>query len=186
MSNNKLIIVALSIIFTSLLSCQTTPETEQAIKLMPFFDLETFFEKEIEILKSTKKVEKTAMINGETETKTLKDLDFSQELAIFTQSNINKTAWLDKYAIDSVYNAQKQLVQLNYTAKEERLRTREVIISFENKEITKVEVQNATKNIIAQSQQNLVYVPKKGYTIKSEQDIVFSEPREMVVEVMFR
>lgn len=167
-----------------LLSCQKEPDTT-AIKLTPFFDLETYFKKEVEGLKNVKQVEKTAAINGQQEKKTLENIDFSQELAIFTQSNINKTGWLDKYVVDSIYNTKEELVQLKYTAKEERMRTRQVAIFFENKEVSKVEVQNGTSNIIAQTQQNLVYLPKKGYTIKSEQDIVFSEPREMLVEVRF-
>lgn len=185
MSKYNLHLVILLLFSLSLSSCENQVDNTANIQLPPFFDIEDYFKKEVASSKVIKNANKTVTINGKKESKPIPDLDLEQELAIFSKSNINKTSWLDKYNIDSTYNAAKQLTQVTYTAKEAKLRTREVAIAYDNQKVSKVEIQNETQNIIAHTQQRLVYQPQKGYTISSKQDILLTEPKEMMVEVLF-
>ncbi|MFK7932174.1 MAG: hypothetical protein AB8G22_01610 [Saprospiraceae bacterium] len=172
--------------FCLLFACTNSDlETENDQSVERFFDLSQYFKGQVKLLATKQEVQKKASINGKTESKTISTPDFKQELQLFIDSDINRTSWLDKYEVDSTRNATGNLTQLTYTALEDKLRTRKVAITFTNKEVTNVEILNATDNVIAQTKQELSYTPQQGYVIKSFQDILLAEPRTMEVAVNF-
>ena len=166
-------------------ACFQSNTTEATPNPTSFFDLETYFHKEVQRLKNTKSIQKAVSIGTETEQKTIDNVNFSQELAVFTQSNINKSSLLEKYEVDSIFNAQEQLQQITYKAKNAALRTQHLAVFFHQNEVSKVEILNTSQNLIAQSEQKLRYSPDEGYSIQSQQKIVFSEPENMTVRVKF-
>lgn len=136
-------------------------------------------------MQSLSSIQKTVSIDSKEEQKRIENVDFSKELEVFTQSNINKSSLLEKYKVDSLFNAKQELQQLSYSAQDPKLRTRNLSVFFDNKTVSKIEILNTTQNLIAQTGQELTYIPKEGYTIKNEQKIVFSEPKTMMVKVRF-
>lgn len=146
-----------------------------------FFDLKGFFQKESARLEKINSFNKTVTINGVIEEKKLDQLDFEAELSIFIASDINRPAWSDKYKIDSVYN--KQNLILTYNTLDESLKTKKITISFEDKAVTKIAIEKAIDNAVAQSKQLLTYQVDKGYAIQSEQTLSLSEIQTILVEV---
>jgi len=151
----------------------------------PFFDLNTFFEKELEFLSNLKEINKTVILNGKKEEKTLNDFDLKKDLEIFTDSNINKVAWLDKYKVDSLTNVNGLLEKIIYQALDEKVKTRQLIIEYSSGEVKSISIKNASSNQVALLNQDLKYIPKKGYMILSSQEVSLSDEQKLSVEVEF-
>lgn len=182
---NRLRLVSFLLLCSVLACTNPTSATEIGASDKRFFDLSEYFNQQAELLADRSVVEKSASINGNKETQTINAPNFREELQLFIDSDINRTSWLDKYAVDSTTNAAGGLTGLAYTALEDKLRTRRVAISFAQTEVTQIEIVNATDNVIAQTKQELSYAPQRGYAIKSFQDILFAAPRTMEVQVNF-
>ena len=165
-----------------LLGCQV-----DAVKVTqpPFFDLNDFFEKELVEFSKLKEIKKKVILNGKEEEKTLSKFDLQKDLEIFTASNINKVAWLDKYQVDSLKNVNGMLEKITYHALDEKVKTRELIVEYLNEEVKSISIKNITSNHVASLHQNLKYIPKKGYFIQSSQDVSLSDSQELSVEVEF-
>lgn len=167
-----------------LFACQNSPGlnvTEQ----QPFFDLSNYFQEEQERLsKLTSSFTKKATVNGKEETKTFETLDFTKELAMFMDSDINKIAWLDKYEADSTL-VDGQLQQINYRTPDQSLKTQALTISFEKETVSQVDILRKSTSIAANVRQELTYQPTIGYSIKSIQNTKLSDPEVIELEVRF-
>lgn len=152
----------------------------------PFFDLRTYFNRQIERLQEAQPpVEKTVRFEGKTQTEQLDSLDYSRELEVFLNADINRAAWWDKYRIDSVREGGR-LQAVHYTATDESLRVDELSVFFSEEQVSRVEVKTSSEGFTADREQKLVYNPQKGYHIETMQDIAFSKPREMRIKVTFQ
>ncbi len=152
---------------------------------MPFFDLAGYFQSQIDQLQAEQpRVEKRIVLDGEEEGKTVEQLNYEKELQVFLKADINRPAWQDQYAIDSVM-VNGQLGQLRYIAQDEDLKTRRLIITFEGEEVSKVEIDNYTTSAIANLDQNLTYDPLIGYTIHSKENVQLANAQDLLVEVRF-
>lgn len=150
-----------------------------------FFDVKGYFEQEIQRLKTARpKVYKKVAVNDDQEEKEIDNVDFDKELAVFIESDINRIDWKDKYRVDSTLQNQ-QLTAIRYTAQDDKLRTRQLDVEFQNGKVSKVFIQNGGKTMIAGSQQELTYLPEKGYFIQSKQRTAISKDRVLRVEVAF-
>lgn len=152
---------------------------------LSFFDLKSFFQGEIHRLSDLPpKVKKRITVNGAVEEKMIDKLDFNKELQLFLNSDINRPAWLDKYSIDSTFS-EKGLSGISYLARDKKLKTRRLSISFLNQQVDSIVVENVTQTVIADTRQFLVYRPAKGYFIKSTQALTLSEVQNIEVDVLF-
>ena len=173
------------VLVTCLLACDVgvDPLVQQD---KPFFDLLTFFGQEQEKNKAVKSFRKSIRLDDQMEQQQLDSLDLATELALFTKSDINKTAWLDKYAIDSIYGANQQLEGLQYRAKEDKLTTRSIEIAFNTTgQVDSVMIVNASSSMVAQSDEWLTYVPGQGYRIKHLQKVTAQPEHALIVDVKF-
>jgi len=166
-----------------LLGCQV-----ESVKVTqpPFFDLNDFFEKELTTFSNLKQINKTVILNGKKEEKTLKEFNLKKDLEIFTDSNINKVAWLDKYKVDSLSNENGLVKKITYQAIDDKVKTRKMVIEYSNGEVKRISINNASSNQVASLNQNLNYIPKEGYSIQSSQNVSLSESQELSVEVEFK
>ncbi len=150
-----------------------------------FFDVEQFFQAEIDRLKASEsRFRKMIKLQGEEEQIEAAELDFENELQVFLNSDINRIAWEDKYRADSTYQGDK-LVEIRYQAIDTTLKTKLLEIDFENGKVVKINILNTTNSLVAQTKQKLKYEPKAGYFIDYEQKILFSKKRKLIVEVDF-
>ena len=167
-----------------LTGCSPTPKkTVSSDKV--FFDLGDYFSKQYQILEAKGSVQKTTSINGVKETQMIDSINFKQELTVFVESDINRTSWMDKYSADSTFSDSRQLLKIEYTALDEKLRTKKVVVTYTKGMVENISIRNASKNIITDAEQILDYSPTKGYKISSRQKVIFSQEKQLGVEVVF-
>ncbi len=125
-----------------------------------FFSLKTYFETEaVRLDKSKLLVAKKVSENGKTESKTLTDVKWAEELAFVGESDINRIAWVDKYSVDTVSFDDNNLV--TYVALDENLAVKRVALTFnkETNECLSVSVEKGTDNFLYSSWQKIFYTP---------------------------
>lgn len=170
----------------SLASCQPlSEEVKENPTPNKFFDLKGYIQQEIKRLEAAQpKVSKTVAVNDKTETKELSGLNYDRELEIFIQSDINRRDWFEKYRADSTFQ-NSQLTEIQYTAQKEDLRTRQLIIDFQNGKVSKIYIKNGGENMAAGSEQELTYQPDSGYHIESLQHTALVKDKRFRIEVQF-
>lgn len=167
-------------------ACLPGHRESEASSASPFYDLEAFFSSEVERLQREQPpVDKTVQLDGQSEFQQLDSLDYRDELSVFHNSDINRAAWWDKYAIDSTFSGNR-LNNIRYTAEEPDLKIRSVSIDFDGGKVSRVEIESQTDSPTAAMDRKLRYEPASGYYIETRQNVTFSKPREMIVEVEFR
>jgi len=165
-----------------LFSCQQ--ESNSSLQHRHFFDLKDYFKNEQARLTKINKVIKKANIDGKLEEKTLEGVNFKEELALFADSDINKISWLDKYDADTTRQG-NDIVQINYLAKDKNLKTNSLSIFYQNNKVNQINIIRKTSSIAAELEQELIYKPSSGYSIKSLQQTSLSDPHVLELDVQF-
>lgn len=120
-------------------------------------------------------VNKYVYLDGKEEQKTL-TLDLARweaEFSAFREADIDKSALVGKYAIDTLFVTTDSLTRVSYVALDEKLRTKYLHLYFKpgEDEPTYIEARLETKNLFYESEQDLKYEPGKYYSINGKQDI---------------
>jgi hypothetical protein len=151
--------------FLILASCK--PAAEQSF-IAPFEDIKGFFESEaIRLNKNQSVVDKTITQNELSETKAGVQIDWKNELSLFTGSDINKAAWKDSYKII------KDSSSVAYFAIDTNLRTREIQIKMDsNGKLKHILIKNSSKNYLYESTETLIYIPDSAYSIDKYQKVI--------------
>lgn len=151
--------------FIILNSCK--PAEEKAFE-PPYEDIKDFFEEEVIRLNRIKSlVDKTITQNSISETKTGIQIDWKNELSLFTRSDINKAAWQDSYKII------KDSSSITYLAIDPNLRTREIRIQKDpSGKPRHILIRNISKNYLYESTETLIYVPDSAYSIDKYQKVI--------------
>lgn len=167
------------------MACQNTNTTSS--RKAAFFDLDQFFKNQISVLNKQKhQLEKKITLNGVVSQKKMaaSAIDYEKELNPFIVSNINKTAWLDSYKVDTVWKDQK-IMGLNYEALADKLRTQKVNILFSDEAVAEIKILNQSNSMLASSKQELTYRPKKGYFINSIQKVSWNPELKLDLQCYF-
>jgi len=161
----------------------TPDSTEVSPDQAAFFDLRNYVNKEVDRLTSRKtKVIKTITLNGKTETKELEDLNFSNDLRIFREADINKPAWLEKYTTESkTLSGSHKLT--TYEALDSSLVTRELAVEEDFGEVTKITIKRKTGTVLSNGNHQLKYAPATGYSMTTQQENRFGENVDAYIEV---
>lgn len=178
---------AFFMVFVVLLVTACTPDTPAAapkINAKPYFDLKGYFEEQIKNLSASQpKVSKKVSLSGKLEELTPDTLDYAQELRSFADADINKPAWLDKYAIDSLKDATGSLQTLRYKALAEDLKIKLIEVNFNQNIPERIYIAKKLNTAVANSEQELVYMPGKGYKLTNKQQAAYSTADLIGVEV---
>lgn len=170
-----------TILFILVLLFSACTQTQPIEQEKFYFNLTSFFNKQAESLNSLNPdVHKIITKNGEREEKIVSDLDWQQELMVFTRADINKPSWKGLYTIDSTETETGQLI--NYAATDESLTTRSIELHTNAKnEITRIEIKTQPDKKIYFANTHMVYIPKKSYAISTEQNLVLFEKDNFTV-----
>ena len=147
-------------ILLTLVSCSACVSTEiNPPATNGFFDLSDFIEKDLADKKDqVKKLQKTIILDGVTETKRLENFDLETETELFVAADINKVAWLDRYEADSSFYKTGQLKKLVYRNITNDLRTKSLIIHYDSKNLVdSILVEQSGTSMLAKSVQKLRY-----------------------------
>ncbi len=172
------------------LSCQQVRNPDASINQsgvdspdsnLRYFDLSGFFENEKDRLNQLRpRVEKTVEVNGEQEEKTLKIESWTTEFSSFTESDINKPAWINSYEIN------RKNGELSYKALEDQLKTRLLTVNFDTTgAVSSIEIINQSSNILYNSEERLVYYPDSLYQIIKFQDVRIVGRNDYVIRGRF-
>lgn len=179
------------IIFCLIFAACKNPITDKKVP-KAFFDASDFFNAEIKRLDSIKPtVIKTVSVNEKSETKELNNLNYTEELAPFVQSDINKPAWLDEYRIDTLRNEDTVSRYLHthivYTALKESLKTKKFLVHLDSlKEVIAIDITNSDDNSLAGAQHLLHYDKRSGFSINNKQHLALSNDSQVKVVVIFK
>lgn len=145
-------------------SCGSTDQVSQR----RFEDIKGYFNQEVERLNKVKTtISKTVSRNGVSEHKKNISPEWSTELALFSESDINKPAWSDSYKVNTDGNT------ISYIALDDELRTRSVVIKkSQNGKWIELAAVNRTSNYLYSSSEELLYIPDSLYRIIKKQDVV--------------
>lgn len=171
-----------------LAACSPVPQPDASkMTAKPFFDLKGYFEQQVTALSKKKPAAvKRLRIGAKTEEITPDSIDFKQELKVFSDSDINRPAWFDKYAVDSTRNTAGELVRIGYKALASDLKVQQLEIDFAGGAASRIHIVNQLKTAVANSKQDLTYEPSVGYKVTDEQKITLADPKIYAVEVQWR
>jgi hypothetical protein len=159
----------------TVISCEQTKENAPE----PIYaDLKTYFKSEADRLNKNKSlVHKTIRQNGTVESKNKLAIDWHNELGLFIESDINKSAWRDSYKVIQTNN------RISYYAKDANLRTREIRIDKDlNGNFKQIYIKNKTKNNLYESTEVLIYIPDSIYRIEKMQDVILLGENNLFIE----
>ena len=181
----SLFLIPYSLFLITFSSCIPT-ETNTNKKQINFFDTDAFLkQEEIRLRATPHKVSAQISVNGTVEQKILDSLNYTDAFALFFQSSINKTAWKEKYIIDSVIE-NGNLKKIVYTARNENLKTRRLQVDFNNKQSPENLVFDfKNTSILGDITQKLEYNAKQGIKIFNKQEILLIPNSEMIMEYKF-
>ena len=131
-----------------------------------YFDIKKYFSAEAaRLTKQYPRILKTVSYNGQQETKQINIKHWQQELNLFIESDINKPAWRNSYAIVTTDTG------ITYTTVDTTLHTQQISITLKDKKVTGIHIINLTQNMLYQTKENLFYHPDSIYTIKKYQTV---------------
>lgn len=129
---------------------------------------------------------KTVTLNGERDSLTLPadTLALQHLLKPFTDADINKPSLRDAYRTDTVKDLFSGGSSIMYTARDAAVSPQQIILNLDSKgNITTVNINKRTRNLVYEYQQNLSYQHLKTIRIVTYQKIAFLQPRELDVRV---
>lgn len=177
--------ILLPVLFFFMLSCQQEEPPSSFANESIFFDTHQFFEKEIGQLNELKALQKVVSFDDKQEEKRIEDFNLKEELSLFSESNINKTNWKDKYKVDTLYNSDNSIQTINHKALDDKLSVKSLTVNFQKDKVSKLIIEKAADTAIANSNQILTYFPGKGYKITNQQAIAFSKAHNLAIEVNY-
>ena len=181
-SSNYLICCLLLLTVACNDSNSTASTTEQARTKNALFDLKAFMTTEIASLTdSNTNLEKEIKFREATEKQTLPQPDWNKELMIFSNSTINKAAWLDKFEVDS------SATLVHYKCISPKIKTQDMKLFLgPDKAITRIEIENKTGNFLYDSDELLKYDKvNKRYSIERNQQVLFGDEERIEIKGTF-
>lgn len=167
------------LLFGVLASCGGKDQSKPATA-MQYFDVKGYFSKEAKTLSQRNLViNKTVIVNGATENKSLKITDWNKELAAFIDADINKRAWAGEFSEVKTSNG------IVYTSNNEKVPVKKLIVDKKKERITAVTVIINNSNYLYTSSDTLRYYPDSLYQIRKAQHITLMSPKTYRITGVF-
>lgn len=163
---NTLRLLILAVI---LLNSACKPDNVKEGSTNKYFDIKGYFANSVKQLSQgpVKIISKTVTHNGTSESKEVQIKNWASELALFSESDINKPAWRESYKISAKPN------QIIYTAKDPELRTRSIVISkTATGKVLNITIDNQVNNALYKTSERLTFLPDSLYSIEKHQKIL--------------
>ena len=159
----------LGIIIVSLTSCINSSFTssEKNYSLpTAYFSLKNYFKDQARHLQHEKvNFIKKITVNGHSQTKQIHEVNWTDELVFFSESDINKPSWIGKYKVIKIQN------NLCYQAMDSNLKVRTFSIIFNHGIVKHVQIKQSVKNFLYTMDEELDYIPDSMYSINRKQTI---------------
>jgi hypothetical protein len=161
-----------------LAACGSSSPKEEAPAL--YFDLKGYIEKEVTRLNHLKPiVDKTVVVNNQAERKKVKVENWTDELTVFLDADINKSAW------QGLFDVSKSDTLETYRSNDDKVYVKSLQVERKNKEVTGITILLNTKNYLYQSTDTLRYYPDSLYEIRKQQHIKLLNPKQYRISGKF-
>ncbi len=114
-------------------------------------------------------LKKTLTLQDNTEIKVIESVNWENELSPIKAASIHKTAWKDKFKIDTVFLDGKQISSIEYTCQNNQIPIRSLKVKYKNNSPYKYEIERKNDNMLFKSQQDITFDIEKGYTVSGYQ-----------------
>jgi hypothetical protein len=146
----------------------------------PYFDLKGYFQQEVARLNKLQPlVDKTVTVNEKAERKKFKVANWADELTVFIDADINKSAWQGLFTVTRTDSVER------YRSDDDKVPVKLVQVERKNKVITGITILLVTKNYLYQSADTLRYYPDRLYEIRKQQHIKLLDPKQYRVSGKF-
>lgn len=161
-----------------------TPSSADAVEEeLPFFDLRGYIDSEVDRLTEAKvRVNKTITLNGVSETKSLDEVNFSNDLRLFREADINKPAWREKYTTEEQSLSGSHLIT-TYLAQDSNLIVLKLLVEEDQGVPIRIELERKTGTILSDGVHQLKYAPASGYSVKTKQTNRFGDDIDALIDV---
>ncbi len=168
----------------TIFSC-TTETKEKVTQENIYFDMSSFFQSEVERLKTLPiRFKKRVTFNEQEELKIQDTMDIEKELALFSKYNINKPIYINQYEIDSVFGAAQQLQAIIYDALDQKLVTRQLKVEFDTtQQIKAIHIHALSETNVISAESKGTYRPNFGYFINNKQKMVGIKEQNLNIQV---
>jgi hypothetical protein len=154
------------LLITFLLDACNSGTQQKPVRSLQYFDLKGYIAKESKRLAALNPtVDKFVEVNKSGEHKKLKITDWQKELAIFSDADINKSAW------QGLFKAHETAELKTYTSDNEKVPVKSLSIRYNKGKIYKLQLLISTANSLYTSNDTLSYYPDSLYEIKKTQHI---------------
>ncbi len=175
---NKILLLC----FLLLASCSNKTELSEETK--PYFDLNKYFSQQVDLLnKQHTKLQKQISKDSKTEEKMFNTVNWQNELKPFFDCDINKPSWFHSYFTDTTFAAGEMRVK--YLARESSLPVRQLLVSFENNQVKRIQVDKETSNSYYKSKNNYTYTPAEGFSINGSQEVMLARKTNYTIIAKF-
>lgn len=163
------------------IGCSSSQENKEQTHQSSYFDIPTYFQKQISELSSTNPlILKTVSTNQEVETKETHISDWNNELSSFVAIDLNKPAYQDAVTKDSVNNI------VTYSLSGKNIDPTTVKINYENERIHSLEIEKTTSNFLYKTIEKLQFQAGKSYNIEKTQKVVLLGTNEYTIKGEFK
>jgi hypothetical protein len=171
------VILFVTILF--LMACG--PSAQQGTAPEPYFDLKGYMEQEVVRLNQLNPtVDKIVTVNNQAERKQIKVANWTDELTVFLDADINKSAW------QGLFTVSKSDTLETFRSNDDKVYVKSLQVERKNKQVTGITVLLNTKNYLYQSADTLRYYPDSLYEIGKQQHIKLLNPKKYRVSGRFK
>ena len=157
------------------------PSNPQGKAIEPYFDLKGYIKQEENRLNQLKPtVDKTVTVNNQSERKQVKIDNWADELMVFTDADINKSAWQGLFTVSKNGSVE------TYRSDDSKVFVKSLQVERNNKVISGIKVVLITKNYLYQSADTLSYYPDSLYEIRKQQHIKLLNPKQYRISGKFK
>lgn len=152
------------------------------IESTPLYDLKAFMlQEQARLEKGEVILDKTIILNGKTERKEITNPNYEVEFSEFFSSDINRPAWRDKYQSDLTSKN-----TFTYHTNDGKLEVKQLRVEDIGEEMDKINILKRTSNFLNESEKELEYDPREGYSIKNIRKSIGRSADTLEIRVLFK
>lgn len=181
-STPRFFLFALQLIFLALFAgCSPT---EPVNKDLRYFDLHHFFDSEAQRLSTIKaQLKKTTLFDGQRDSNIFAQPDWHKEFALLLHADINKPAWKNSFAIDTVTHDSTLLIR--YTATENHISVRLLEVTRVKGVVVKIHCKSIADNFVYATTQEMWYAPQEGFSVWGSQKVLWFYEKRYEIKTAF-
>jgi len=163
------------------LSACTSGTQKKQLRALQYFDLKDYIAKEAKRLSlQNPEVDKYVEVNKAGEHKKLKIADWQKELSVFSDADINKSAW------QGLFKLSERKDSKTYVSAHKKVPVKSLSIQYKNGQISGIQILISTVNTLYTSNDTLSYFPDSLYEVKKTQHIKLLNEKSYLITGKFK